>query len=112
MSNHRQFVAYSVRLVLLYPLSVYLCGSLLVMMMMMTPILSSENALDTSSLLIVDTSTFSLLLQRFPSIFDKIRRQIFVHVTSTFFDAEAAEIPCHLAAFLVTNICMAQPEQG
>jgi len=71
-----------------------------------------ENALDMSSLLIVDSSFFSILRKKFPSIFEKIRLQIFRHVTSTFFDAEAAEIPCHLAAFLVTSICETAPEEG
>ena len=65
-----------------------------------------------SSLLIVDSSFFSILRKKFPSIFEKIRLQIFRHVTSTFFDAEAAEIPCHLAAFLVTSICETAPEEG
>ena len=68
--------------------------------------------MDTSSLMIVDAGFFTLLLKRFPSIFETLRQQVFRHVTSTFFDAEAAEIPCHLAAFLVTSICEAQPEEG
>ena len=68
--------------------------------------------MDTSSLLIVDSSFFSLLRKKAPSTFEKIRLQIFRHVTSTFFDAEAAEIPCHLAAFLVTNLCEAAPDEG
>jgi len=71
-----------------------------------------ENALDLSSLLIVDASFFSLLRKKFPLIFVKIRLQIFRHLTSTFFDAESAEIPCHLAAFLVTSICETEPEEG
>ena len=72
----------------------------------------TENAIDLSTLMIVDRSTMTLLRKRFPAIFEQVRRQVFRHVTSTFFDAEAAEIPCHLAAFLVNNICEAAPEEG
>merc|ERR1719244_1383949 len=71
-----------------------------------------ENAVDLSSVIIVDSFFFSLLRLRFPAVFVSVRTAIFIHVTSTFFDSEAAQIPCHLAAFLVTNICVADPEES